>query len=146
VVRAWSRIERQDDPYVYARAVLANTAASRWRRRRRYDELTAGARGPAPVPDPAGAVVLRDAVWQALRTLPPRTRAVLVLRYFEDLTEAQIASTLGCSVGTVKSQASRGLSRLRGELDVDLTSLPAADPPPAMADVVPNRNAARRLR
>jgi RNA polymerase sigma-70 factor (sigma-E family) len=146
VVRAWSRIERQDDPYVYARAVLANTAASRWRRRRRYDELTAGERGAPPVPDPAAAVVLRDAVWQALRTLPPRTRAVLVLRYFEDLTEAQIASTLGCSVGAVKSQASRGLSRLRGQLDgADLTTIPISDPP-MMADVVRNPETARRIR
>jgi RNA polymerase sigma-70 factor (sigma-E family) len=133
VVRAWSRIERQDDPYVYARAVLANTAASRWRRRRRYDELTAGHRGPAPVPDPAGAVVLREAVWQALHTLPPRTRAVLVLRYFEDLTEAQIAATLGCSVGAVKSQASRGLARLRAELDADdLTTLAAVPAEPLL--------------
>jgi RNA polymerase sigma-70 factor (sigma-E family) len=146
VVRAWSRIERQDDPYVYARAVLANTAASRWRRRRRYDELTAGQRDPTPAPDPAVAVVLRDAVWQALQTLPPRTRAVLVLRYFEDFTEAQIASTLGCSVGSVKSQASRGLSRLRGKLDAaDLTTVAVSDLP-TMADVVPTRNIARRIR
>ena len=147
VVRAWPRIERQDDPYVYARAVLANTAASRWRRRRRYDELTAGTRDPAPAPDPAGAVVLRDAVWQALRTLPPRTRAVLVLRYFEDLTEGQTANILGCSIGAVKSQASRGLSRLRGQLDAsDLTTVTAADPLPTVADVVLNRNTARRIR
>jgi RNA polymerase sigma-70 factor (sigma-E family) len=146
LVRVWSRIERQDDPYVYARAVLANTAASRWRRRRRYDELTAGQRDPTPAPDPAVAVVLRDAVWQALQTLPPRTRAVLVLRYFEDFTEAQIASTLGCSVGSVKSQASRGLSRLRGKLDAaDLTTVAVSDLP-TMADVVPTRNIARRIR
>ena len=139
VVRAWPRIERKDDPFVYARAVLANTAASRWRRRRRYDELTAGRRDPAPVPDPAAEVVLRDAVWRALDTLPPRTRAVLVLRYFEDLTEAQIATALGCSVGSVKSQASRGLSRLRGQLDAEnLTTAPAADQPKA-TDSFPNR-------
>jgi RNA polymerase sigma-70 factor (sigma-E family) len=123
VVRSWARIERKDDPYVYARAVLANTAASRWQRRRRHDQLMAADQGPPPVPDPAAAVVLRDAVWRALNTLPARTRAVLVLRYFEDLTEAQIAQTLGCSVGSVKSQASRGISRLRAQLDAtDLTT------------------------
>lgn len=99
------------------------------------------------MPDPAGTVVLRDAVWQALRTLPPRTRAVLVLRYFEDLTEAQIASALGCSIGSVKSQASRGLSRLRTQLDVDdLITLPIPGSLPMMADVVPNRSTTRRMR
>jgi RNA polymerase sigma-70 factor (sigma-E family) len=122
VVRAWSRIERRDEPYAYARAVLVNTAAGRWRRRRRHAELTAGERPPDPVSDPAAGVVLHDAVWRALATLPPRTRAVLVLRYFEDYSEAQIAATLGCSTGAVKSQASRGIARLRTQLDAeDLT-------------------------
>lgn len=138
VVRAWSRIERKDDPYVYARAVLANTAASRWRRRRRYAELMDGENPPPTEPDPAAAVVLRDAVWRALDTLPPRTRAVLVLRYFEDLTEAQIAMTLGCSLGTVKSQSSRGLSRLREKLDADdLTTLPGTRPSIATTRIGP---------
>jgi RNA polymerase sigma-70 factor (sigma-E family) len=124
VVRHWRRVERADDPYAYARAVLVNTAASRWRRQRRYAELTAADRGADPAPDPAGDVVLRDAVRRALAELPPRTRAVLVLRYFEDLTEAQTATTLGCSVGSVKSQASRGLARLRERIDDDdLTTL-----------------------
>ena len=126
VVRHWRRVERADDPYAYARAVLVNTAASRWRRRRRYDELTAAER-TAPVataPDPATEVVMRDAVRRALAELPPRTRAALVLRYFEDLTEAQTAAALGCSVGSVKSQVSRGLARLRDRLDdQDLTTL-----------------------
>jgi RNA polymerase sigma-70 factor (sigma-E family) len=126
VVRHWRRVQRADDPYAYARAVLVNTAASRWRRRRRYDELTAAERtAPAAVaPDPAGGVALRDAVRRALAELPPRTRAVLVLRYFEDLTEAQTAAALGCSVGSVKSQVSRGLARLRERLDEnDLSTL-----------------------
>jgi RNA polymerase sigma factor (sigma-70 family) len=102
--------------------VLVNTAAGRWRRRKRYAELTAGQRPPEPEPDPATTVVLHDAVWRALATLPPRTRAVLVLRYFEDYSEAQVAATLGCGVGSVKSQASRGLARLRTQLDAeDLT-------------------------
>ena len=126
MVRLWRRIERADEPYAYARAVLVNTAASRWRRgRKRHDELTAGRpAGREPAPDPATGVVLRDAVRRALAELPPRTRAVLVLRYFEDLTEAQTAAALGCSVGTVKSQASRGLARLREPLDRDDLTFP----------------------
>jgi RNA polymerase sigma-70 factor (sigma-E family) len=124
VVRHWRRVERADDPYAYARAVLVNTAASRWRRGRHLAELLAPVRPAPPAPDPAGDVVLRDAVRRALAELPPRTRAVLVLRYFEDLTEAQTAQALGCSVGSVKSQASRGLARLRERLDAhDLSAL-----------------------
>jgi RNA polymerase sigma-70 factor (sigma-E family) len=123
VVRHWRRVERADDPFAYARAVLVNTAASRWRRGARLAEILPGVdRAPGTTPDPAGVVVVRDAVRRALAGLPPRTRAVLVLRYFEDLTEAQTAQALGCSVGSVKSQASRGLARLREELDrQDLT-------------------------
>lgn len=124
VVRSWRRVQRADEPYAYARAVLANTAASRWRRRKRLAELLPDRPVPQAAPDPAAGVVLRDALWRALQDLPPRTRAVLVLRYFEDLTEAQTATVLGCSPGTVKSQASRGLARLRECLDAeDLTPL-----------------------
>ena len=128
VVGAWSRIQRTDEPYAYARKILLNTAASRWRRRRRYDELLVGRRAMDPVPDPAVRVVLQDAVWRALNTLPPRTRTILVLRYFEDLTEAEIAAILRCSVGAVKSQSSRGISRLRARLyAADLTTRPELD-------------------
>ena len=143
VVRAWHRIERRDEPYAYARAVLVNTAASRWRRRRRYDELTAADRPPDPVEDLATGVVLRDAVRRALFELPPRARAVLVLRYFEDLSEAETAAALGIGTGTVKSQTSRALARLRTVLDAeDLTPVrvpaaPAAVRPPDRA--VPRR-------
>ena len=124
VVRHWRRVDRAADPYAYARTILVNTATSRWRRGRKLAELMAPERGPGPAPDPAGDVVLRDAVRHALAELPPRMRAVLVLRYFEDLTEAQVAEALGCSVGSVKSQASRGLARLRERLDAhDLSTL-----------------------
>ncbi len=68
---------------------------------------------PAPPVDPATAVDLRDAVVRVLAQLPPRQRAVPVLRYFEQLSEAETAETLGCSVGTVKSSTARGLARLR---------------------------------
>ena len=73
---------------------------------------------PMAQPDGTDALHLRQALVQALATLPPRQRAVLVLRYFDDLTEAETAAALGISVGTVKSTASRGLARLR-ELTAD---------------------------
>jgi RNA polymerase sigma factor (sigma-70 family) len=68
---------------------------------------------PGAVASPEGRVVERDAVWAAVRALPPRQRAVVVLRYYEDLSEADIAEALGCSRGTVKSQAAAALDRLR---------------------------------
>ena len=127
VVQHWSRIERRDAPEVYARRVVVNLVNSRWRRMKRHAEITAGDTGPPPVADPAAAVVLQDAVWRALATLPPRTRSILVLRFVEDLSEADTAAALGCSVGAVKSQASRGLARLRERLDRhDLALEPSA--------------------
>lgn len=109
--RHWRRIERKDAPEVYVRRVLVNLANSHWRRRLRLREVFATPDRAAA--DPTEAHDQRDELWNALSALPPRTRAVLVLRYFEDLTEAQIADALGCSVGTVKSTASRGIARLR---------------------------------
>ncbi|CAA9225635.1 MAG: DNA-directed RNA polymerase specialized sigma subunit, sigma24-like [uncultured Corynebacteriales bacterium] len=110
----WARIE--GPPEAYARRALAHAAVNRWRSRRRRPPEQ-----PLRDPDPGGAapgdgaatVDLRDALVRALLTLPPRQRAVLVLRYLDDLPEDEVARALGCSVGTVKSQASRGLSRLR---------------------------------
>jgi RNA polymerase sigma-70 factor (sigma-E family) len=109
--RRWSRIERTD-PYAYVRRILVTTAAS-WLRLRRTQEIVA-----LPAHDPAGpddteAFAERDRMTDALATLPPRMRAVLVLRYAEDLSEAATAEVLGCSVHTVKSQTVRGLARLR---------------------------------
>jgi RNA polymerase sigma-70 factor (sigma-E family) len=120
----WDRIE--GPPEAYARRALAHAALNRWRGRRRRPELPLldpDPGGAAPGDDPA-AVDLRDALVRALLTLPPRQRAVLVLRYFDDLPEAEVAHALGCSVGTVKSQTSRALSRLRersGHLDLTST-------------------------
>ena len=136
VHRRWGSIRRVDDPQVYARRVLVNLAASWWRRRLRvrteplepYDAPASG--------DAVEQVNLRDALWRAVHTLPPRTRAVLVLRYFEDMTEAEAARVLDCSVGSVKSQASRGLAALRqllggqqlGEQSHDLGTFTLAEP------------------
>ncbi|MEV7006045.1 SigE family RNA polymerase sigma factor [Streptosporangium sp. NPDC051022] len=107
--RRWSRI---DDPEFYTRRVLVNLNASWWRRRRFTEHLT-GTVPETAGEDPHAAYDVRDALWSAVLALPSRMRAVLVLRYFEDLPEAEVARLLGCSLGTVKSQASRGLERLR---------------------------------
>jgi RNA polymerase sigma factor (sigma-70 family) len=97
----------------YARTALLNTATSwfrrpSWRRELAHEELTA----PSYDADPSD----RPALLDALRQLAPRQRAVIVLRYYEDLSVAQTAATLGCSTGTVKSQTSDALGRLRAVL------------------------------
>jgi RNA polymerase sigma-70 factor (sigma-E family) len=120
VARRWPRVRRMQHPRAYARRVLVNLALDgRRRRARRQQELEAPPSAWERRSDEdgtlAGVEVRRDLV-DALATLPPRQRAVLVLRYFEDLTEAQVASVLGCSVGTVKSTASRGLARLQASM------------------------------
>lgn len=119
VHRHWTRIERTDAPYVYARRVMVNLNTSIWRRTRLTHQLTATPPERIDGPDAAAAVDLRDELLRACRTLPPRMRAVLVLRYFEDLPEADVAAALGISVGTVKSQTSKALDRLRAALAAD---------------------------
>jgi RNA polymerase sigma-70 factor (sigma-E family) len=110
----WHRIEAMENPLGYARKVLVNQATSWWQRRSSHE---------VPVllfdePSWGGGVdeaTEHARVWQAILTLPPRQRAVLVLKYYEDLTEADIADTLGMAVGTVKSHSHAALHRL-GEL------------------------------
>lgn len=111
---------------------MVNVASSRWRRLKRYGELIRRDPRVDNEPDPASGVAVRDAVWTALESLPPRMRAVLVLRFFEDLSEADTAQVLDCSPGTVKSQTSRALSRLRERLDphdLNLMALPMPESP-----------------
>lgn len=114
--RRWGRIRRQDAPEVYVRRVMVNTATSWWRRRRPV-EVPLLASDATPVADAYAQVEQRQQLVAALRRLPPRTQAILVLRYFEDLSEVDTARVLGCSVGAVKSQASRGLARLRSQFE-----------------------------
>ncbi|GAB7052975.1 SigE family RNA polymerase sigma factor [Catenuloplanes indicus] len=121
--RRWRRVSAMDAPVAYVRRVMVTTAIS-WRRRRSLGEIPAQPADRVQTGDPYQQVVERDHLLAGLRELPPRMRAVLVLRYFEDLSETDIAAALGCSTGTVKSQASRGLQRLRdraGTADADLT-------------------------
>lgn len=105
-----------DNPIGYARRALANANVS-WSRRAASRELTLDAFHDASLesPDPAE----RDALWQSLRRLPVRQRTVLVLRFYADATDKEIATTLGCRLGTVRSLASRALAALR--LDTSLT-------------------------
>jgi RNA polymerase sigma-70 factor (sigma-E family) len=121
--RRWGRICRSEDPERYVRRILANASKDRWRRAARRPErpLHEGD-GPEPADDHAGAVTDRDYLMRALAGLPPRQRTVLVLRYFTGLSAAEIADELGCSVGTVKSQLSRGLARLRAAAGPDTGS------------------------
>jgi len=118
--RRWRRICRTGDPSAYVRRMLVNASIDRWRLLRRRPEQSLGADDGPPVasgllrPDQSAAIADQDLLWRALAQLPPGQRAVLVLRYYEDLTEAQTALLLGCSVGSVKTQASRALARLRG--------------------------------
>jgi RNA polymerase sigma-70 factor (sigma-E family) len=101
------------NPEPYVRKVMYHTYVSWWRRRS-FSEHPLSVLPDQPRPDNIQAEVdARDEVWRALGRLPRRQRAVLVLRYFEDLSEADIAQVLDISIGTVKSQAAKGLARLR---------------------------------
>jgi RNA polymerase sigma-70 factor (sigma-E family) len=112
VMRRWRRV---DDPMAYLRRVMVNHHISMWRRYRAREVVTAFL-PDRPVSDASESVAERQALYEAMRSLSPRSRAVIVLRYVADLPEVEVAATLGCSVGSVKSRASRGLARLREAL------------------------------
>jgi RNA polymerase sigma-70 factor (sigma-E family) len=117
---AWSRIDG-GDPEPYVRKIIVNTYASWWRRRWNGEQPSAEL---PETPTPLAAEERTD-VWQALQRLPRRQRAVVVLRYYEDLTEVETARMLGCTTGTVKSQTSKAFAKLR--LDPALLSGASAD-------------------
>jgi RNA polymerase sigma-70 factor (sigma-E family) len=120
----WPHV-RDGDPEAFLRTVIYRDAVSWWRRRRR-ELLTAAPPEPRP-PDGGGDdVALRLAFEHALARLTVKQRAVLVLRYYDDLTEARTAEVLGVSIGTVKSQTSVALRRLR-ELAAGLDDVPRAE-------------------
>ncbi|WTW99144.1 SigE family RNA polymerase sigma factor [Streptomycetaceae bacterium NBC_01309] len=119
---SWRRIQASERPDAYVRRILVNCNNNRFRRKR--PALVFGDKPvDVPGPDPTHRVDQREALRGALLRLPPRQRAAVVLRYWEDLPEAEVALVMGCSVGTVKSQAARGLEKLRAD--------------PALADVAP---------
>ena len=112
--RVYQRWGRLDDPWAYSRTVAVNATRDGWRRFGR--RVRVGLPDLEDVVDPMIAVDERDRIVRALQTLPHGQRAVLVLRFWQDLTETQTAAALGVSVGTVKSQTSRAMTRLRGVL------------------------------
>ncbi|MGC5018660.1 SigE family RNA polymerase sigma factor [Micromonospora sp. DT47] len=153
---AWKRLGGIDAIEPYARRVMVNTSTSWWRRRWH------GERPTEVLPERAGVDEIeqqldRDALWRHLKALPARQRAVLVLRFYEDMSEAQTAALLEISPGTVKSQSSRALATLRrrlgGQAMLDLpeeqeaapTRTPAPGrPAPAAAGGVPDGAGPRR--
>ncbi|MEU6392526.1 SigE family RNA polymerase sigma factor [Streptomyces sp. NPDC046939] len=112
---AWERIEDHRALDGYVRRALLNTRTSQWRKRK-VDEFVCDELPEPATPvaaDPAEQQALHDAMWRAVTRLPARQRAMVVLRYYEDLSEAQTAEVLGVSIGTVKSAVSRALGKLR---------------------------------
>ena len=114
---AWGRVSRAGDPDAYVRRIVINENRKRFRKHRvpedLHGDLLDGVAGPQP------GLEERQALLDALGRLGPRQRAVIVLRYWLDLSEAETAAALNCSVGTVKSQASRGLALLRKDAVAD---------------------------
>ncbi|GAQ66711.1 RNA polymerase sigma-E factor [Streptomyces scabiei] len=119
---AWERIEDHRALDGYVRRALLNTRTSQWRKRK-VDEFACDEL-PEPegtqAADPAEQQALHDAMWRAIMKLPARQRAMVVLRYYEDLSEVQTAEVLGVSVGTVKSAVSRALGKLREDPELEL--------------------------
>jgi RNA polymerase sigma-70 factor (sigma-E family) len=109
---SWPRVRRSGNPDAYVNKIMINANISRFRKRR-VPELLTDAPPDAGVADGTGLRDDRSALIAALQSLPDGQRAVVVLRYWMDLTETEVAATLGCSVGNVKSQASRALAKLR---------------------------------
>ncbi|MFF8591622.1 SigE family RNA polymerase sigma factor [Streptomyces sp. NPDC015220] len=121
---AWERIEDHRALDGYVRRALLNTRTSQWRKRKVEEFACDELPEPDPAPgaaDPAEQQALRDAMWRAIAKLPARQRAMVVLRYYEDLSESQTAEVLGVSVGTVKSAVSRALGKLREDPELALT-------------------------
>ena len=126
VLPRWERLERDGSLEPYLRKTMVNTATSWWRRKWHGELPSGGVPDPGPGreagAEPGGgeaaftAVDDRSVLGAALRALPPRQRAVVMLRYYLDLSEVETAALLGCSTGTVKSQSSKALGTLRGRL------------------------------
>lgn len=127
----WSRVRWMETPEAYVRRIVVNNAHSAWRAAQRMPTVAlpgAGGAGPeasyaaAVTGDHADNVTLRDALLRALDQLPHGMRTIVVLRYWEELSVQEVADVLRCTTGNVKSQASRGLDRLRELMDTETRS------------------------
>jgi RNA polymerase sigma-70 factor (sigma-E family) len=140
VHRHWAKVLAEDDgseergPEAYVRKTMVNLNTDWWRKfgsRERPGGILPGGDRPSSA-DAYAEMELREDLWAELRALPSKMRATLVLRYFEDLGETETAAILGCSVGTVKSQCSRGLARLQKAMAASGAAhrpTPSASPP-----------------
>ena len=132
--RAWPRLDTGADPDAYLRRIMINTRRSWWRARWRRETPAAELPERSSGEDIADQQALGALVRQALARLPRQQRAVLVLRYWEDLPEAEIAGLLGCTVGTVKTHAHRGLRALRDLLGDEFDRHAVNETPPSQRD------------
>jgi RNA polymerase sigma-70 factor (sigma-E family) len=123
---AWPRLRDVSKAEAYTRRAIVTTAIS-WRRRRSFHERPVDLLPEVGVADRVDELATRDALWDQLHLLPPRQRAAIVLRYYLDLSEAQTAEAMGCSVGAVKSQTSAGLSRLRDRMGPEVALFTTTD-------------------
>ena len=121
--RAWPRLRDVANAEAYTRRIIVTTSIS-WRRRRSFHEQPASVLPEAVGADATDRVGVCDELWTELHRLPPRQRAAVVLRFCEDLSEAETAELMGCSIGTVKRQVFVALGKLRDHLGADLALPP----------------------
>jgi RNA polymerase sigma-70 factor (sigma-E family) len=127
--RRWDRVSRAGNPDAYVRRILINQHQSRHRRRASTELVVApSALAADPMVDSQDNLAARDQAWRLLQELPTQQRAVLVLRYYEDLSDADIADILGCAQGTVRSVAARAFAALRRHPDLAAYAVPAPTP------------------
>lgn len=113
----WRKVQRADSPSAYVRRILINESRRGWRRNKNNMVHSGGEVADIPVSDMSDGVVNRAELRQALQSLPERQKATVVLRYLEGLSERETAAALGCSEGTVKSQTSKALQKLKSVLN-----------------------------
>lgn len=122
---AWPRLRDVSKAEAYTRRTIVTTSIS-WRRRRSFHEQPVAVLPEVVVPDQTEALAARDELWSQLHGLPPGQRAAVTLRYCEDLSEAQTAELMGCSIGTVKRQVASALTKLRTRMGPRF-AVPASD-------------------
>ena len=128
LVKAYVSWDRISDPAAldtYVRRVMVNTHISGWRRRR-LDEYPTDDLPDSPAADTTGDADLRDVVQRAIDRLPRQMRAAVMLRYYDDMTEPEVAAALGVSVGTVKSTVARAVAKLRQDAELGEDALPGS--------------------